>query len=195
MVCHYRSLIERIIAQTERRVLAGEAVPAGDKLVSLFEPHADIIVKGSRDVEYGHKLNLTTGRSGLILDLVIEAGNPADSERFLPMLERHIAFYGEASRQAAADGGYASRENLSAAKAWGVRDMAFHKKSGLKIEDMVKSRWVYRKLRNFRAGISCLKRAYGLGRCTWRGLDHFKTYVWSSVVAYNLALFTRLSST
>lgn len=50
-------------------------------LVSLFEPHADIIVKGSRDVDYGHKLNLTTGRSGLILDLVVEAGNPADSER------------------------------------------------------------------------------------------------------------------
>ncbi|MBB4169930.1 IS5 family transposase, partial [Rhizobium sp. BK538] len=42
------------------------------------------------------------------------------------------------------------------------------------------------------AGISCLKRAYGLARCTWRGLDHFKTYVWSSVVAYNLALFARL---
>ncbi|SEP27097.1 transposase, IS5 family, partial [Rhizobium tibeticum] len=38
------------------------------------------------------------------------------------------------------------------------------------------------------------KRAYGLGRCTWRGLDHFKTYVWSSVVAYNLALFARLRS-
>ncbi len=99
-------------------------MPAGEKLVSLFEPHADIIVKGSRDVDYGHKLNLTTGRSGLILDLVIEAGNPADSERLLPLLERHIAFYGEAPRQAAADSGYASRENLRQAKAWGVRDMA-----------------------------------------------------------------------
>ena len=81
-------------------------------------------------------------------------------------------------------------------KARGVRDMAFHKKRGLDVEDMVKSRWVYRKLRNFRAGIeagiSCLKRAYGLARCTWRGLDHFKAYVWSSVVAYNLALFARL---
>jgi IS5 family transposase len=196
VVSHFQPLIERIIGQTERRVLAGEAVPAADKLVSLFEPHADIIVKGGRDVQYGHKLNLTTGRSGLILDLVIEAGNPADSERMLPMLERHIAFYGAAPDQAAADGGYASRENLRQAKAWGVSDMAFHKKSGLKIEDMVKSRWVYRKLRNFRAGIeagiSCLKRAYGLDRCTWRGLDHFKTYVWSSVVAYNLALFARL---
>ena len=172
-------------------------MPAGDKLVSLFEPHADIIRKG-REVAYGHKLNLTTGKSGLILDLVIEAGNPADRERLLPMLKRHIALYGKPPRQAAADGGYASRDNLAQAKACGVRDMAFHKKSGLRIEDMVKSRWVYRKLRNFRAGIeadiSCLKRAYGLARCTWRGLDHFKAYIWSSVVAYNLALFARLKS-
>ena len=89
-----------------------------------------------------------------------------------------------------------TRDNLAAAKAWGVSDMAFHKKAGLRIEDMVRSKWVYRKLRNFRAGIeagiSCLKRAYVLARCTWRGLDHFKTYVWSSVVAYNLVLFARL---
>lgn len=145
-VCHYRPLVEQIIAQSERRVLAGEAVPARDKLVSLFEPHADIIVKGRRDVEYGHKLNLTTGRSGLILDLVIEAGNPADRERLVPMLERHIAIWDAAPRQAAADGGFASRDNLAEAKARGVRDMAFHKKSGLKVEDMVRSRWVYRKL-------------------------------------------------
>ncbi len=46
-VRHYRPLIERIITQSERRVLVGELVPASDKLVSLFEPHADIIVKGS----------------------------------------------------------------------------------------------------------------------------------------------------
>ena len=171
-------------------------MPAEEKLVSLFESHADIILKGGRTVQYGHKLNLTTGKSGLILDIVVEAGNPADAERFLPMLDRHIAIQGAPPRQAASDGGYASVDNLKQAKARGVHDVAFHKKRGLKIEDMVKSRWVYRKLRNFRAGIeadiSCLKRAYGLARCTWRGLDHFKAYVWSSVVAYNLALFARL---
>ena len=196
---HYLPLIERVIDQTERRVLAGEAVPAGEKLVSLFEPHADIIVKGGRDVHYGHKLNLTTGRSGLILDVVIETGNPADSERFLPMLDRHIALCGSPPRQVAADGGYATRDNLEQAKARGVSDVAFHKKRGLAIEDMVKSRWVYRRLRNFRAGveagISCLKRAYGLTRSTWRGLAHFKAYVWSSVVAYNLTLLARLKPT
>jgi IS5 family transposase len=196
---HYLPLIERIVTQTERRVLAGEAVPARDKLVSLFEPHADIIVKGGRDVQYGHKLNLTTGRSGLILDIVVETGNPADAERFLPMLERQIVLYGIPPRQTTSDGGYASIDNLKQAKTLGVRDVAFHKKRGLAIADMVKSRWVYRKLRNFRAGIeaniSCVKRAFGLARCTWRGLARFKAYIWSSVVAYNLTLFARLVPT
>jgi hypothetical protein len=58
--------------------------------------------------------------------------------------------------------------------------------------DMAKSNWVYRKPRNFRAGIesdiSCLKRGYGLARCIWRVLDHFRACIWSSVVAYNLLL-------
>jgi IS5 family transposase len=35
---------ETVIAQSERRVLQGETVPARDKLVSLFETHANIIV-------------------------------------------------------------------------------------------------------------------------------------------------------
>jgi IS5 family transposase len=196
---HYRSLILRVIDQTERRVFAAEKVPATEKIVSLFEEHTDIIVKGGRDIQYGHKLNLSTGRSGLILDVVIEDGNPADSDRFLPMLDRHISHYGKPPRQMAADGGYASIENLHNAKARQVKDVVFHKKRGLKVEEMAKSPWVYRKLRNFRAGIeagiSCMKRAYGLGRCTWKGLAHFKAYVWSSVVAHNLALFSRLAST
>src|SRR6266568_8816940 len=41
---HYLPLIERILVQSERRVLRGQPVPAGEKLVSLFEPHANIIV-------------------------------------------------------------------------------------------------------------------------------------------------------
>ncbi len=195
-VAHYPPLIKQVIDQTQRRVLQGESVPASDKIFSLFETHTDIVIKGSRDIQYGHKLNLSSGKSGLILDIVVEAGNPADTDRLLPMLDRHIQHYGCAPRQLAVDGGYASKDNLAEAKKRGVEDMAFNKKRGLSIEDMVRSHWVYRKLRNFRAGIeagiSCLKRAYGLSRCTWKGLVHFKSFVWSSVVAHNLALLARL---
>ena len=58
-------------------------------------PHTDIIRKGGRATYYGHKINLSTGRSALVLDVVVEEGNPADSERCLPMLRRHVENYGE----------------------------------------------------------------------------------------------------
>ena len=93
----------------------------------------------------------------MILDVVIEQGNPADSERLLPMIKRHINNYGDAPRQLAVDGGYASKDNLQMAKACGIEDVAFHKKCALQVEDMVRSAWVYRQLRNFRAGISLFK--------------------------------------
>lgn len=193
----FKPLIKKVIDQTQRRVFGGENVLAEEKVFSIFEDHTDIIIKGDREIQYGHKLNLTSGKSGLILDIVIEEGNPADTDRLIPVLQRHENNYGCVPRQVAADGGYASAANLEAAKTLGVEDMAFNKKRGLAVEDMVKSNWVYRKLKNFRAAIegniSCLKRSYGLGRCNWKGLDHFKSYIWSSVVSYNLSLLARLS--
>ena len=76
------------------------------------------------------------------------------------------------------------------------RDCYTAAKGGIAVADMAKSPWVYHRLRRFRAGIeagiSCFKRAYGAARCIWRGLDHFKTYIWFAVLAHNLVLFTRL---
>ncbi len=198
-VNQYKPIIQGIIDQSQRRIFNEEKVPAGQKIFSLFEDHTDIVIKGGREIQYGHKLNLVSGKSGLILDIVIEEGNPTDTDRLLPMLERHVEHYDKAPRQVAADGGYASAANLEAVKALGVSDMAFNKKRGLDIVDMAKSTWVYRQLRNFRAGIesniSCLKRAYGLTRCHWKGLQHFKSFVWSSVVSYNLTVMARLLPT
>ena len=192
----YLNLLGRVAEQTERRVFGGETVPAGEKVVSLFEPHTDIIVKGGRGTHYGHKVNLATGRSGLALDVVVEDGNPADSARCLPMLERHVEHYGVPPSRAAFDGGYASRANLKEAKALGIEHVVFHKKRGLKAEDMTPSPWLYGQLKRFRAGveagISYLKRCFGLGRCLWRGLPRFKAYVQSAVFAHNLIRLARL---
>ena len=197
-VRHYADLLRRVMDQAERRVLQGETVPAADKIVSLFEPHTDIVRKGGRDTLYGHKVNLATGRSGLVLDAVVETGNPPDSTRCLAMLERHQDHYGAAPSHAAFDGGYASRDNLAQAKALGVEHVVFHKRSGLKPADMTPSSWLYDQLKRFRAGIeagiSYLKRCFGLGRCRWRGLTHFKAYVHSAIFTHNLVRLARLRS-
>ena len=56
-------------------------------------------------------------------------------------------------------------------------------------------RWLYYKLKSFRAGIeagiSYLKRCFGLSRCTWKGLANFKAYVWSSIFTHNLVVLSR----
>jgi IS5 family transposase len=185
----------QVISQTERRVLRGESVPAAEKILSIFESHTDIIVKDNREPIYGHKVCLTAGASGLVTDVVVEKGNPADVTLPVEMISRQKEIFGKAPRQVAFDGGFASRENLANIKKLGVRDVAFSKRVGLKITQMVKSTWIYRRLRNFRSGlegiISFLKRGFGLARCTWHGFKSFKAYVTASVLTCNLLTVAR----
>jgi IS5 family transposase len=188
--------LKRVMDQTERRVMRGEKVPASEKVTSFFECHTDIIVKGSRDTQFGHKVFLTGGDSGVIIDCVVVRGNPADSQMFQPMIQRQKALYGKMPRQTAADGGFASEDNLKWAKKEKIKDVMFAKRRGLSVLEMVKSNWVYKKLRNFRAGIeaniSRLKRSFGFDRCNWTGWAGFRQYIWSAIVSYNLSVLARL---
>jgi len=188
-------LAERVADQAERRVFAGEAVPAADKVVSIFEPHTDVIRKGGRDTLYGHKVCLSAGASNLITDCVILDGNPPDSTLAVPMMARHAELFGRPARQVAFDGGFATQQNLADLKAMKIQDVVFSKKAGLALADMVKQSWVYKKLRDFRAGIegiiSFLKRVFGLSRCRWRGPRSFKAYAWSAIVSANLLVLAR----
>lgn len=192
---HYAELGKRVIDQTERRVLGGEQVPAREKLVSIFEPHTDIIVKDRRETLYGHKLCLTSGASGLVLDCQVLDGNPADSTLAVKAIERLQPLLAKIPEQACFDGGFASNDNLDELKKLGVEDVAFHKKRGLNVEDMVREPSIYRALTRFRAGmegvISFLKRCFGLSRCMWRGETSFRAYTWASVVSANLLLLAR----
>ena len=195
---HYQHLLRKVIDQTQRRVFNDEDVPATEKIVSLFEPHTDIIIKGSRDVEYGHKINLATDKSGLITAMMIENGNPKDTEIFIPLLEQHQSLYGCTPHTTIADGGYASQDNIDKGKAMGIKRVAFHKKNGLTLKAMGLQEKTLKKLKNFRAGIegniSELKRAFGAGKALWKGKEGFMAYVWSSVISYNLTRLVRLNS-
>jgi len=187
-------LSRQVIEQTERRVLRG-GLPAAEKIVSIFEPHTDIIVKDRRQTYYGHKVCLCVGASNLITDCVITDGNPADTELTLTMLDRQREIYGRYPLKVALDGGFASKANLAAAKERRIKDVCFAKKRGLQVEQMCRSQWVYNRLRRFRAGvesvISWIKRSLGFDRCTWKGQRSFESYVWLSTVTANLITLAR----
>lgn len=191
----YIELTCRVIDQTERRVIHGESVYASEKVVSIFESHTDVIVKDRRETFYGHKVCLAGGSSNLIMDCVILDGNPADSTLTDQMFDRQKDIYGRYPLKVALDGGFASKENVQSAKAMGIKDVCFAKKRGIKVEEMCRSDWVYKRLRRFRAGvesgISWLKRCFGFARCTWKSFRSFKSYVWASIVSANLLTLAR----
>lgn len=193
---HYLPLAYRVIDQAQRRIIEGEKVPVDEKLLSIFEPDIDLIVRGSRDPIYGHKIQLASGASNLIYDLVIERGNPRDSTAAVKMVERTKKVLGRSPDQVVFDGAFSSRDNMDRIKGLGVTDVAFTKHHGLEITEMVRSSWVFKRLRRFRAGvegcISFLKRCFGLARCTWKGgRDSFEAYAWSSILSANLLTMAR----
>jgi len=194
-LAHYIPLALQVVEQTERRVIHGEAVPAAEKIVSIFEEHTDIIRKDRRETHYGHKVCLTGGASNLILDCQILAGNPADSTLVDEMFDRQNEIYGRYPLKASLDGGFASLDNLKSAKKNGIKDVCFAKGKGLEESEMCRSHYVFKTLRRFRAGIesgiSWLKRCFGFDRCFWKGSESFRSYVWATIVSANLLTMAR----
>lgn len=193
---HHVRLGRRVVDQTRRRVELDEVVPPGEKVVSIFEPHTDIIVKDRRETLYGHKVRFSFGASGLVTGMRILDGNPADATLAVDAAKQDKKLYGKPPVSICFDGAFTSKRNLADIKALGIENVVFSKRRGIAIEDMTDSARKYRELRNFRAGaeanISFLKRAVGLARCLWHSLPSFHSYVWLGVIAANLLTIARL---
>lgn len=184
---------EKVYDISWRHEILGEAVPNEDKLFSIYEEHTDIIVKGKREVEFGHKVNLTSGRSNLILDCRIVDGNPADSTLYEDVIERIGMNYGIVPRDMVTDGGYASTKNAEIGKEKGIVNIVFTKIVG-SLKNIVRSKNIETRLKKWRSGmeavISNLKRGYELYRCEWRTRGRFDAKVYWNVIVYNIRVMT-----
>ena len=189
---------EQVMNQTVRRILQGEQVPAQEKIVSLFEAHADIIRRGkeSKPVEYGHKIWLNEVEGGLVSHYRILEGNPPDEQQWKPSLKAHQATFQHPPRQASADRGLSSEPNEQLAHDLGVQHVILPKRGyRSKAREKLEHRAWFVKGRHWHAGvegrISILKRAHGLGRCLAHGLAGFHGWVGWGVIAGNLAVLGR----
>ena len=191
---------QQVVDQTVRRVFKAEGVPAADKLVSLFEPHTDIIKRGkaNRPTEFGHKVWLDEVDGGIVSDYRILHGNPADSDQWQPAIDHHIKQFGKAPFQATADRGVSSKPNEDYAIDKGIKRVILPK-AGYKSQarrDHERQSW-FRRGRRYHAGvegrISVLKRKYGLDRCLNHGEDGFQRWVGWGIIAHNLTIMGRNS--
>lgn len=191
---HFLTLVARAIDQTARRVLQGEAVPATEKIVSLFEPHTQILQrhKPGKPVEFGRKLWLDEVDGGIVsrYALLDEAG--PDHPHVPASLTGHYARFGRPPDVLAGDRGTYSSANETLAHQAGVRQVAlpYAGRASPARARRERERWFRRSFR-FRAGIegriSVLKRRYGLARCPDHGHDGMGRYVGWAIVTHNLA--------
>lgn len=186
-------LVEQAIQQTVRRVMNQEKVPAPEKLVSLFEPHTDIIRRGKagRPVEFGHKVWLDEVDGGIVSDYRVLAGNPRDDGQWPISLHRHQALFGRPPDQASGDRGLYSPANEALAKSLGVRRVILPKPGYRSAERKQHEHqsW-FRRGRHYHVGvegrISVLKRRHGLARCRYQGQVGFERWVGWGLMAHNL---------
>ena len=180
---------------TWRKELNEEKVPNEEKIFSIYEQHTDIIVKGGRESVFGHKINLATGKSNLVLHCDVLRGNPSDKTLYAPTLDQVIKTYERVPHASADDGGFASLSNLRHARNRGVVNVVFNKIVG-SLRNQVSSKNMETRLKKWRSGIeaniSNIKRGFELQRCIWKGWAHFQAKVLWSIIAYNIRVMTQL---
>lgn len=183
------------VRQAERRVLKGESVPAGEKLLSLFEPHTQVIprFKAGKAVEFGRKLRLDEVEGGLISGYaILDQGGGQDQPYLSDSLANHQRQFGRPPDLLAGDRGLASAENQRLAKQAGVKHVALphvgKAPPGRRAEERGRR---FRRAYRFRAGIEgrihALRRDYGLRRCRYHGERGMGRWVGWGILAHNLS--------
>ena len=185
-------IVNHVIGQSVRSLLNGEAVPARERIFSIFEPHTELIIRGKahKPAEFGHKILLAEARGTFITDYRVLRDSPNDRNLAAEVVERHEKLFGAPPEVVAGDAGFSpSEENRKALEE--VVDVLAIPRGFL---DRIAEHLV--PWHHFRAGvegtISVLKRAFRLSRCLYRGFNNFATSVRLGILCHNLVLLARL---
>jgi IS5 family transposase len=189
----FRPRVARVLDQTIGRIVHGEVVPARDKLVSLFEPHTQIIVrrKTGKPVEFGRKVWLEEVEGGIISGYRILAEAGQDFPYLPDSLAAHQQRFGKPPWLLAADRGVYSAANEAVAHQARINRVVIPYAGKPPPARVAQERtaWFRRGLR-FRAGIegriSVLRRRGGLDRCRDHGEAGLGRWVGWGIVTANL---------
>ena len=189
--------VQQVMRQTKARVFAGDTHAAG-KIVSLFEPSTEVIRKGKagKPTEFGKMVKLQEVENQIVIAYEVYTQRPSDSDVLIAAIETHQATLGCTPRLVAADAGFYSAKNETAAKAMGVKRVCIPNRSTKSLERKreQKKRW-FRNGQKWRTGcegrISVVKRRHGLNRSRYKGDAGMQRWVGLGVIADNLVNISR----
>ncbi len=127
---NYKNYLSKFTNQIERRLLKGEAIPAEEKIFSIFEEHFEWITKGklNKKIELGHLLLITTDQYQFIVDYKVME-NQRDASQ-VSDLSRRIKknFPGKKIYSHSSDKGFWSKDNHATLQNEAVEQVVLPKK-------------------------------------------------------------------
>jgi hypothetical protein len=190
-------LLPRAQKQAHERIIGERKVDNAEKILSLYEPNIQVLVRGKAgaEVEFGNKLLLGENRQGIILDYQLWPESvPADASVLVESLERVVVGLKRKIGAVGSDRGFASKAN-SGGLAWAeIFDGLCPKSPAALKERMKEPRFVRMQKRRSQteARISILQRGF-LGRpMRAKGFAHRELAVAWGVLTHNLWMLARL---
>ena len=123
-------LVKQVMKQTRARIYRGDTHFEG-KLLSVFEPSTEVIRKGKagKPNEFGKMVKLQEAENQIVTDFEVYNKRPNDCDLLVPAIEIHQAALGRVPHLIAADAGFYSGKNETAAKAMGVKRVSVPNRS------------------------------------------------------------------
>jgi transposase, IS5 family len=186
----------QVMRQTRARVLGAQTRTPG-KIVSIFEPWAQIIRKGKLDrpTEFGVVVKVQEAEGGIVTDIAVDEAR-ADSLLLVPAVEHHQSLFGRVPRTVATDRGFYSGRGEQRLSDMGVRHPVLPR-PGHRTRERVtyeRQRW-FKRGRAWRAGgearISRLKNTFGMQRSPYRGRTGVDRCIGWAAIANNLVAIGR----
>lgn len=189
----------RVVQQTRARIVRG-VTNSKTKLISIFEPHAQILRRGKlhRPTEFGQMVKVQEADGGIVTDIGV-VPEKSDAPLLVPAVERHVEVFGRPPRIAATDRGFYSGKGEQGIRELGVKRPVIPK-PGHKSKKRVaheRQRW-FRRGRAWRAGgearISRLKHRFGMARSRYKGEQGAtRTALWAGIANNLVAISTKMA--
>ncbi|HUD46785.1 MAG TPA: hypothetical protein VMR33_08140 [Candidatus Baltobacteraceae bacterium] len=190
-------LLSRAQKQAHERIIGERKVDNAEKILSLYEPDIQVLVRGKAgaEVEFGNKLLLGENRQGIILDYQLwPESAPVDASLLVESLERVVVGLKKKMGAVGGDRGFASKANSVGLAEAEIFDSLCPRSPAALKERMKEPRFVRMQQRRSQTEgrISILQRGY-LGRpMRAKGFAHRELAVAWGVLTHNLWMLARL---
>jgi len=186
-----------VVYYASARVLNDIKIGSDDKILSIRDRSAAIIVKGGREPKLGYRVQLVRSENGFISGIDVPEGNVPDVNELLPTVLECIFRSTVVPNLVSTDDGYSSTSNYKALKDLGIRYVSMNGSKGKKItdEDLWDSDFLKDARRNrssIEGLIGTLKNRYEFGQLRRWGLKAVRSELIETVITYNFCRMAEL---